>query len=249
MDINQTIKVLEALASGCSPSTGELVSESVINERIVIRALQIAIDELKKSSFYYTASIINIDVESIQYAINLLNREGINISTNNLTGFFLASKKFKTNIINTDQFYGKLIGVYSKAQLLEFFSEYMKVNKIGNTKRIQEDLYNQIDFFQKEKFNRLTDSAINQLKEKIDEIGILKTENLSEYIQNSRKNHPRAYEPWSEKEKELLVKSLKYTNDLDLLSECFQRGKGSIESLGKKIIYESQENSQEHQQT
>ncbi len=242
MDINQTINVLEALASGYSPSTGELISESVINERIVIRALQIAIDELKKGNFHYNASIINIDLESIQYAIKLLSSEGMNVSANNLTGFFLASKKFKTNIINTDPFYGTLIGIYSKGQLLDFFSEYINVNKIASTKRIQEDLYNQIDFFQKEKFNRLSDSAINQLKEKIDEIGVLKTENLSEYIQNSRKNHPRAYESWSEKEKELLIKSLKYTNDLDLLSECFQRGKGSIESLGKKIIYELEEN-------
>ena len=40
-----------------------------------------------------------------------------------------------------------------------------------------------MDFFQKETFNRLSEKAINQLKEKIDELGILKTENLSEYIQ------------------------------------------------------------------
>ncbi len=68
---------------------------------------------------------------------------------------------------------------------------------------------------------------------------MLKTENLSEYTQNARKNYPRAYESWSEKEKELLFKALKYTNDLDLLSECFQRGKGSIESCGQRLIYES----------
>ena len=41
------------------------------------------------------------------------------------------------------------------------------------------------------------------------------------------------------KEKTLLSKALEYTNDLDLLSTCFQRGKGSIEACGLKIIYES----------
>ena len=49
MDKNTTIEILEALASGYSPKTGEMFpDESVLNEREVIRALQIAIDELKK---------------------------------------------------------------------------------------------------------------------------------------------------------------------------------------------------------
>lgn len=49
MDIRDTINVLEALAAGCSPKTGQLIDyDSVLNEREVIRALQIAINELKK---------------------------------------------------------------------------------------------------------------------------------------------------------------------------------------------------------
>ena len=48
MDKNTTIEILEALASGCSPKTGEILpAESVLNEREVIRALQIAIETLK----------------------------------------------------------------------------------------------------------------------------------------------------------------------------------------------------------
>jgi len=42
----------------------------------------------------------------------------------------------------------------------------------------------------------------------------------------------------TDKEKELLEKAMEYTNDLELLSECFQRGIGSIESCGKRLIYE-----------
>ncbi len=95
-------------------------------------------------------------------------------------------------------------------------------------------------FFKKERFNKLTPNAINQLKEKISELGVLKTENLSDYIQEARKTHRRAYEHWSDKEMELLSKAIKYTNDLDLLSECFQRGKGSIESVGQKLIFQSE---------
>ena len=51
MDINKAVKVLELLAAGYSPATGAMISnESVLNERDVIRALQIAIDYLKEGS-------------------------------------------------------------------------------------------------------------------------------------------------------------------------------------------------------
>jgi hypothetical protein len=103
------------------------------------------------------------------------------------------------------------------------------------TSNIKTDLYSEIDFFKKEKFNRLSENAIKQLKEKVNELGIEKTENLSEYVLNARTIHPRAYESWSDKEKTLLSKALEYTNDLDLLSTCFQRGKGSIEACGLKM--------------
>lgn len=65
-----------------------------------------------------------------------------------------------------------------------------------------------------------------------------KTEDLSESIINVRTNYPRAYEPWSEKEEELLRKAMEYTNNLELLTKCFQRGRGSIESKGKRIKYQ-----------
>jgi hypothetical protein len=113
------------------------------------------------------------------------------------------------------------------------------INNITKGNNQKNDFYKEIDFFQKAKFNKLTEDAVIELKEKIKALGILKTENLSEYVISSRINYPRAYEEWSIKEKELLSNTIKFTNDLDLLSECFQRGKGSIESYGKKLIYES----------
>ena len=49
MKINRTIEILEALASGCSPQTGEIIqNDSVLNERDVIRALEKAISELER---------------------------------------------------------------------------------------------------------------------------------------------------------------------------------------------------------
>lgn len=240
MDRNKTIEILEALASGCSPTTGEMIeNESVLNERDVIRALQIAIDNLKTSE-PQTISDIEIDETEIKSVIELFKEEEENPTSNKLVGFFLGIRKFKNETLVSNQLYGKYRNLYQKGQLLDFFNQYLVDNKLANRNNRQNNPYKEIDFFQKETFNRLSEKAINQLKEKVDELGILKTENLSEYVQNARINHPRAYESWTDMEKELLNKAIEYTNDLDLLSDCFQRGKGSIESCGQRLIYESQ---------
>ncbi|PIE47599.1 MAG: hypothetical protein CSA42_02175 [Gammaproteobacteria bacterium] len=240
MDINKTIEILEALASGCSPTTGEMIeNESILNERDVIRALQIAIDKLKTNKLK-TISDVKIDETDIKSVIELFKEEEQNPTSNKLVGFFLGTRKFQSETFVSNQLYGKYRNLYQKGQLLDFFTRYLAENNLTNRNNEKNDPYKKIDFFQKETFNRLSEKAINQLKEKVDELGILKTENLSEYVQNARINHPRAYESWTDTEKELLSKAIEYTNDLDLLSDCFQRGKSSIESCGQKLIYESQ---------
>lgn len=239
MDRDKTIEILEALASGCSPITGETINESILNERVVIRALQAAIDLLKNDKTN-TVSEIEISEKDINAAILLYKQQNQNPTSHKLTGLFLGTRKFKNNFLITNQLYGKYKYQYTEGQLLDFFSNYFAENKLTNNSK--NDLYGEIDFFRKENFNKLSENAIKQLKEKVNELGIEKTENLSEYILNARIIYPRAYESWSDKEKALLSKALEYTNDLDLLSTCFQRGKGSIESCGQKLIYESQSN-------
>lgn len=240
MDINRTIEILEALASGCSPTTGEMIdNESVLNERDVIRALQIAIDYLKTNQ-PQPVSEIEIDDLEIKNVIDLFKEKEQNPTSNKLVGFFLGTRKFKNETLVSNQLYGKYRNLYQKGQLLDFFTQYPSDNNLTNRNNRKNNPYKEIDFFQKETFNKLTEKAVNQLKEKVDQLGIQKTENLSEYVQIARINHPRAYESWTDMEKELLNKAIKYTNDLDLLSDCFQRGKGSIESNGQRLIYESQ---------
>ena len=239
MDTNKAIEILEALASGCSPITGEIIdNDSVLNERVVIRALQMVIDQLNNArKFQNNTEIDEIDIKT---AIKLFSEHERNATANSLACFFLGIRKFKNENIVSNSLYGKFKNVYSKGQLLDFFNQYLSENQLINRKNFKNRPFQEIDFFRKEKFNSLSEKAIHQLKEKINELGVIKTENLSEYVQNARINYPRAYESWSDTEKELLSKAIKCTNDLDLLSECFQRGKGSIESCGQQLIYESQ---------
>lgn len=237
MDTNKAIEILEALASGCSPSTGELLDkESILNDREVIRALQVAIDQLRLQN-YAATDVVQIDHADISSAIDLFKEQERNPSSINLTGFFLGTRQFKNHNLISNKLYGKFRGVYTSGQLIDFFTKYLSENNIQTKNSFRNDSYKQIDFFQKEKFNKLSPSAINQLKEKINELGVLKTERLSDYIIEARKTHSRAYEHWSEKEMQLLGKAIKYTNDLNLLSDCFQRGMGSIESVGQKLIF------------
>lgn len=244
MTTNESIEILEALASGYSPITGEILdNESVLQERNVIRALQIAIDQLKREhpqeQQYNTE--IKIPDEEIISAIELFKGQKQKATPNQLACLFLATRKFKNEMLVSDKLYGKYSDTYSKGQLLDFFTRYLDTYHQAKEKKKGNDRpQKRISFFDKKKFNNLSEKSITNLKNKINELGVLKTENLSEYVQMSRKFHARSYEPWSDTEKMLLEKALQYTNDLQLLSECFQRGKDSIRASGERILYQSQ---------
>lgn len=240
MDINKTIEILEALASGCSPTTGEVIgNDSVLNERNVIRALQIAIGRLKETG---SAEIRNIEIneDDIRSVIELFKDEGQNITPNKITNFFLADSKIKNENITTSELFGKYKNVYQKGQLLDILTQYLSEHKSLIKKERKSEPWEGIDFFKKETFNKLSEDAIGQLKEKVNKLGVLKTEKLPDYVLVARAKYPRVYESWAPVEDELLKNAMQHTNDLTLLSECFQRGEGSIEIRGKKLLYEEQ---------
>ena len=239
MEAKKAIEILDALASGFSPTTGEQLNESVLNEREVIRALQIAIDSLQANTGT-TVTPTEISEEEINQAIRIFQEHSQSATPTKLAGFFSGTRKFKIEELTSNDLYGKYSNIYQKGQLLDFFEQ-----RTSSDSKYRQDppVYRQIDFFQNQKFNHLSEKAIDQLKEKVKILGILKTENLSDYILAARVSYPRAYESWSDEEKALLKKAMEYTNDLDLLSECFQRGKGSIETCGQRIIFESQNKS------
>lgn len=270
MKIEKALETLEALASGCSPQTGELVeSESVLNERDVIRALERAIYELerlhnlkdelnerdlekpelkinnigiKKNELATNIKEININNKEVDTVIKLFQSIDYSHTYTRLAHFFLKSKQFDSPVLNSNELYGKYFGQYRKQDLEKFFRRYFLENGFtsnGKDKKNRKPLpWENVIFFKLEKFNNLTEKAIEQLKGKINEIGILKTEDLTPSTISSRIKYFRAYESWSDKEKELLEKAMKYTNDVELLSECFQRGNGSIKACGKRLIYE-----------
>jgi hypothetical protein len=239
MNHDTVIQILEALASGCAPSTGELLDkDSILNDRNVIRALQIAINQLKIHNYVETTNI-EISQMDIDDVIELFKEQQKKPTPHNFTGFFLGTRLFKNQNLISNKLYGKFSDIYTKGQLIDFFSKYFAANNLETKYNFKDAPKKRIDFFEKEIFNNLTPNGINQLKEKINELGILKTEKLTDNIQAARKIHKRAFERWSNKEKELLSKAIRYTNDLSFLSTYFQRGESSIESMVEKLISES----------
>lgn len=245
MNLNQTITVLEALASGCSPTTGAIVApESVLNERDVIRALQVAIEQLKNERLKDQPGI-DIDAAEIESVIQLLSEQQHGATHNKLADFFIAGRTFKNDSLTSHELYGKYKGRYAKGQLQDFFSAWLQDNNHAKQgKKISqkeiEQPWKAIDFFQQALFNHYSVENMERLKQQVSELGLSKSEHLAAYIQKARLHYPRSHEPWKAPEDELLWNALQQTNDLNFLSSCFQRGPNAIEERGKRLLYEQQ---------
>lgn len=250
MDKNICIETLEALAEGCSPTTGELAANNeILNERIVIRALQFAIDELKDGNFNEedpeteenTSNAVYIPGEEIDEIIKLLEEAERNVTVNTIVTILRGTRKFKNKKLVHNQYFGRYYSQFTKGQLVDYFTAELDARGYGASKK--EKLkkippFREIEYFRVNIFNKLSEEQKLKALEKGKRFGVLKTENLSDGIIKSRENYPRAYETWSEEEKQFLANIIESTNDLKFLSECFQRGENSIESMGQRIIFE-----------
>ena len=91
-------------------------------------------------------------------------------------------------------------------------------------------------FFNPPLHNNLSEQSKQSLKKEISQLPFLRpdSEITNPYIIEQRKIFKRAYEPWSEKEEIMIINTIKQTNDIDFLSELFQRNPGSLRSFLKK---------------
>ncbi|MEJ8756811.1 hypothetical protein WG947_07395 [Pontibacter sp. H259] len=247
MDKEEAYNILDALAEGCSPFTGEqLENDSILNERKVIRALQIALDALntRPTSKQQSSTTVqdSVEVKTVMTIIEVMKAANIEPSVSKVSRFLLGSKQFKESNITQNGLYGSLKHSFTYRTLNPTISQLAKDNNditTALTTSPKEKPWDSVDFFEQPQFCTLSEKAIDQLKNKINELGILKQPpHLSDYVISARTEYARAYEPWSSKELEYLGKALKYTNDLQLLSVCFQRGENSLRTVGKKLIYE-----------
>lgn len=97
-------------------------------------------------------------------------------------------------------------------------------------------------FFQEAAFNRLEASQRSDLGEQVAALGLRKVAHqLPAFMQNARTNYPRAFEPWTDAERALLIEAMCYTNQAEVIAELFGRSSNSIRSEGKRLIYVSRQ--------
>lgn len=231
MDLKETIEILQSLALGIDPESGESLAEnSVLHHKKVHSALLIALYSLETELTKAEGELIPED--EIEKALEALATGDYSGSPNQLTGFFLGNRAFNKGNPTSHDLYGRYDSVYSKGQLLDFFMERKEKVKLAD------EPWREVSFFEEPKFNRLSERALEQLRERVDAIPIQRTD-LPNYMLRIREKYPRAYEPWIQDEVYLFSNALKYTNDVEVLAECFGRSNNSVKSFGKRFLYEN----------
>lgn len=235
MTKSEALKILDALADGCDPTTGEVLKEDIIfADRKVIRALQMGIDAIDRSMVFIDDIKEEISEEAIREINILFDKSLINLTIKRTARFLCGIGYDDNDLISGHRLYGSYRDVYKNTQLEHYLKQFENLfPKAYSVARNPEA----DDFFSGETYNKLSEKAIEQLKERINSIEIVKTEeDLLPSIVKTREKYPRSHEPWSEEELNLLRTAIKYTNDIKFLSECFQRGENSIYAYTSRVL-------------
>ncbi|MFN8393893.1 MAG: hypothetical protein U0176_04395 [Bacteroidia bacterium] len=230
MTPEQARDILTALADGCDPTTGETLPVGhILLEEDVIEALLIAIDGLRGSG---PTTSVALPEQDIQAAMGILQDAGRRPTANSIAGFLLGDRAFKFPELLGHPFHGKLAGRFTKGAFRDQIEAWLAEHHPKQPRPAAEAH----PYFEEPPVNRLTERAIQQLREKVAALPMQKTEGLSEALIERRKIHPRSHEPWPEEELRLLTIALQYTNDTEFLADCFGRSVASIVAQGTVLL-------------
>lgn len=239
MEKEKAIFILDALASGSVPQTGEVLKgHQILKEDDVVRALQEAVLTLKLANRQKAYGPVHLEEEKIVEVMAFFLGIERNPNPHRLAQFFTGSQAVKQEELRKHPLFGNQSQYCRYAQLKDHFSTYFEDNpQIVRQYFVDEVAWKQVLYFQKKSFNHLTEQEAADIKLSIGKIPMAKREKLSPELREIRARFPRSHEPWSSVEKALLGEAISKTNDLYFLSECFQRGKNAIEICGQKLIY------------
>ena len=219
-------ETIEALLNQCHPTTGEICKDPILAEPEVQEALAKVLDLIDESTSESSTSLKKrlLTDKKIREVRELLQQHGLGNTSSMVTAFFLGSNGKQLQKVSAFQGYGSILKADRnklRVEIDEFFQMHIQEDKIPDI--------SEHPFFNKDVYNHLSEVAKVRLKEKIQQIGIVRKKGeLSPALHKIRQLHPRSHEPWSEKELDLLHTALAFTNDLTFLSEKFQRGPQAI---------------------
>ncbi len=242
--------ILEAMADGCSPLTGEVLPHDhlLLDER-VMEAVLIALEVMRgqpavassprrkpvEATGEAPAAFAEVPIpdDELFAAVEVFKGLSITPTAHRLSAFLCGERKFKEPELLHHPLAGKYHDLYQKAQLVPSVEAWIKQYNVIPPRDNLKEIH---PFFAEPHFNKLSERAIEQLKEKVTAIPIVKVEGLSEDLIERRKTMPRSHEPWPEEELRLLRKATEFTNDLQFLSTCFGRSELALSAQAEKWL-------------
>lgn len=225
-------EILEALADGCSPLSGEVLpADHILMEEQVIEAILVAIDALRGKT---PKAPLDIPEDDIHVAVAAFESVEINPTANRLASFLSGTRAFKEAELLRHPLYGKYGRLHAKGALTDHLADWiLKHLKPAAQPRIETEPH---PYFNEPHFNKLSEKAMQQLKEKVSSIPLVRVEGLSESLIERRKLFSRSHEPWPEEEIRLLNIALDFTNDAEFLGTCFGRSATAITAQSTKLL-------------
>lgn len=224
-------EILEALADGCSPFSGEVLpADHLLLDETVMEALLIAIEALRGKG---KPEGIELPHEEVLAAVDAFVQVDKKPTAISLANFFAGTSSIKLPEIVRHPLYGRYARRHSKGALTDALTAWIHTHLRPAAKAPSELVPH--PYFGEPHFNKLSEKAIAQLKEKVAAIPLVKTEGLSESLVERRKLFPRSHEPWPDEELRLLKVALGFTNDLEFLGSCFGRSVQAMMAQGNRL--------------
>jgi len=236
----------------------EIIEKEPINEAELLRVSGISAKKMKQAGNEIIAIVrshkglpddtpVNVDevlqVDKIKIYLKRMNQVGIEPNMSNLAKVLVGNKNAVIDGINLLQFdfYGLLAGQYAVKEVKPMIERKLQNMFTGNGNRgeVQSQTAAQD---QVEIFNQLAGSVLEKLNVEVNQLPVLRpTESIqNEYILEQRKSFERAYEPWEDKENNLLLQAAEHTNDADFLAQVFKRNPSSIKIQLAKLLLKQQ---------
>ena len=235
----------------------EIIEKEPINESELLRVSGISAKKMKQAGNEIISMVRNykglpedtpikvdevLHLDKIKIYLRSLNQVGIEPNMGNLAKVLVGNKNANINGINMLQFnfYGLLAGQFTAKEVKPMIEQKLQSLFTGNRHVLQTN--NEEPVQPSAIFNHYNADSQQNLANEIAKLPVLRpTESIqNEYILEQRKSFERAYEPWEEKENDLLLASAKITNDTNFLAEIFKRNPSSIKIQLAKLLLKQQ---------
>ncbi len=188
------------------------------------------INESSKKKIQVAPSLDDaLSIERMKEYVSIMLSKNIAVSQQVLSKILLGSESATINEKNLDlPFYG-ILQNHKATEIKPYISSFFKM--------IKEETDESDEFFKAPIYNSFLEKEKENLIIEVNQLPLLrKSSDIdNEFILEQRKVFTRAYDHWSDKEKQMLRETLEKTNDLVFVSNIFQRNPENIKSAIKKI--------------